>query len=116
VSNEHQYGGVSRPATETPDKGRQTPEQAAITAQGGAGKTDADRNARWQGDGGEPGRSPVAGRAPVAIGGSSQGQSDQTDGRGSEGAKVAGGLSRSERTGGGADADVPSPKSGRDLD
>lgn len=110
MSNKHQYGGTPRPSEETRDNSRQTPQQAAITGQGGAGKTDADRNAVWRGAGGEPGRS------PVAVGGSSQGQSDQIDGRGPEGAKVAGGLSRSERTGGGTDADVPSPKSGRDLD
>lgn len=110
MSNEHQYGGASGPAAETLDGGRQTPQQAAITEQGGAGKTDAGRNAEWERAAGEPGRS------PVAVGGSSQGQSDQNDGRGPDGGKVAGGLYRSERTGGGTDADVPSPKGPRNLD
>lgn len=94
MSNEHQYGGTPRPSEETRNDGRQTPQQAAITGQGGAGKTDADRNAVWRGAGGEPGRS------PVAVGGSSQGQSDQNDGRSADEDKGADGLYRSERTGG----------------
>lgn len=110
MSNDHQYGGASGPAKETSDKGRQTAQQAAITAQGEPGTTDADRNAAWRETGGEPGRS------PVAVGGSSQGQSDQNDGRSADERKVAGGLYRTERTGDGDDADVPSPKTGRDLD
>lgn len=116
MSNEHQYGGASGPAAETPDGGRQTPQQAAITEQGGAGKTDAGRNAEWGSAAGEPNVGGEPGRSPVAVGGSSQGQSDQNDGRGPDGGKVAGGLYRSERTGGGTDADVPSPKGPRNLD
>ena len=110
MSNDHQYGGASRPAADTPEAGRQTPQQAAITGQGRAGKTDIDRNAAWGEAGGEPGRS------PVATGGSSQGRSDQADGRAADGGKVAGGLYRSERTGGqGGDADVPAPKPAQDI-
>lgn len=52
--------------------GHQTPEQAALVKQGGGGLTDAERNRTWRdtadGD---------AGRSPVAMGGSSQGQADR---------------------------------------
>lgn len=97
MGNEHQVGGTPRSAEETLDKtGRQTPQQEAITRREGGGEesglTDAQRNAQWSQAGGEPGR------APVATGGSSQGKSDQDDGRpGHAGAKVADGLTRPER-------------------
>ena len=58
--------------------GRQTPEQRAITERSGGsdaeeagGLTDAERKALYQEAGGAPGR------APVSLGGSSQGQSDR---------------------------------------
>jgi hypothetical protein len=72
--------------------GHQTPEQAAIVEQGGGGLTDAERRRTWDG-GGE------AGRGPPAVGGSSEGHSDQVATRGPrENRKVAGGLSDTERT------------------
>lgn len=72
--------------------GHQTPEQAAIVEQGGGGLTDGERRESWQ-QGGE------AGRGAPAIGGSSQGQSDQIAARGpDEDRKVAGGLYDTERT------------------
>jgi hypothetical protein len=49
--------------------GRQTPQQAAIVRQSGGGLTDAERSR--MNAAGEPGR------APVALGGSSQGQADR---------------------------------------
>lgn len=80
--------------------GHQTPEQAAIVNQGGGGKTDAERNTQWSAAG-EPGR------MPFSVGGSSAGQSDQNAGQGpDEDRKVAGGLTRTERTGGATD-DLP---------
>jgi hypothetical protein len=52
--------------------GRQTPEQAAVVEQDGGGLTDAERQRMWRETaGGEPGR------APVAVGGSSEGQADR---------------------------------------
>ena len=58
--------------------GHQTPEQKAITERSGGdqaeeagGLTDAERKALYQESGGEPGR------APTAVGGSSQGQADR---------------------------------------
>jgi hypothetical protein len=73
--------------------GRQTPEQAAIVQQGGGGKTDSERHEGWtEGSGG-------SGRMDPAIGGSSQGRSDQHAARGpDEDRKIAGGLSDTERT------------------
>ena len=97
MGSEHQVGGTPRSAEETLDKtGRQTSQQAALTRREGGGEetglTDAQRSAEWGQAGGEPGR------APVAAGGSSQGKSDQNDGRlGAEPAKVAGGLTRPEQ-------------------
>ena len=97
MGNEHQVGGTPRSAEETLDKtGRQTPQQAALTRREGGGEesgvSDAERNADWSKAGGEPGR------APVAVGGSSQGRSDQNASHpGGVGAKVADGLTRPER-------------------
>ena len=51
--------------------GRQTPEQRKLTEQSGGGLSDAQRSEAWKNAGGEPGR------APVALGGSSQGQADR---------------------------------------
>ncbi|MFL5034668.1 MAG: hypothetical protein ACJ8EC_06570 [Microvirga sp.] len=51
--------------------GHQTPEQKAITERSGGGLTDAERNAQSTESGDEPGR------APTAVGGSSQGQADR---------------------------------------
>jgi hypothetical protein len=73
--------------------GHQTAEQAAIVQQGGGGKTDADRNAAWNGDEAQKGR------MDPAIGGSSGGHSDQIAARGpKEDRKVAGGLYDTEKT------------------
>ena len=91
MSNAHQYGGTPPPAAETRDNGRQTPQQAVITGQGAAGKMDAERNAEWRDASGDPSVGSKPGRSPVAVGGSSQGQSDQNDGRSPDGGKVAGG-------------------------
>lgn len=66
--NDNQVGESDGPAA---GGGRQTPEQAAIVGTGSGGKTDAARNAGWDEAGGAPGR------APVAVGGSSQGQADR---------------------------------------
>lgn len=68
--NDNQVGESVGPAA---GGGRQTPEQAAILGGGGGegGKTDAERNVEWVEAGGAPGR------APVAVGGSSQGQADR---------------------------------------
>jgi hypothetical protein len=54
--------------------GHQTAEQAAIVGQGGGGLSDAERSR--MNAGGE------AGRSPVALGGSSQGQADRMPSRG----------------------------------
>ncbi|WP_200944259.1 hypothetical protein [Methylobacterium sp. Leaf399] len=51
--------------------GHATPEQAALTSQGTGGRSDADRRDEWSENG-------PAGRAPVPVGGSSQGESDKT--------------------------------------
>jgi hypothetical protein len=73
--------------------GHQTAEQAAIVQQGGGGRTDRDRGADW------PSSEGPEGRMVPAIGGSSQGQSDQHAARGGdEDRKVAGGLSDAEQT------------------
>ena len=73
--------------------GHQTPQQAAIVQQGGGGKTDADRRQDWNGD------DPQAGRMTPAVGGSSNGHSDQMAARGpDEDRKVAGGLYETEQT------------------
>jgi hypothetical protein len=72
--------------------GHQTPEQAAIVQQGGGGLTDSERRESWS-QGGEKGR------GTPAIGGSSQGHSDQMAARGpDEDRKVAGGRYDTERT------------------
>lgn len=72
--------------------GHQTPEQAALVQQGGGGKTDGERSSEASSDG-------PKGRMNPALGGSSQGQSDQQAASGpDENSKVAGGLSDSERT------------------
>lgn len=97
MGSENQVGGTPRSPEETLDAtGRQTPQQAALTRREGGGEesglTDAERNAEWATAGGEPGR------APVAVGGSSQGKSDQNDGSRAAGdQKVAGGLTRPEQ-------------------
>ncbi len=73
--------------------GHQTPEQAAITAQGSekgseqgsGGRSDADRHGEWRENGG------AAGRTPPALGGSSGGHSDRKASAGPrEGEPVAG--------------------------
>lgn len=95
--NDDDVGEAGKPSV---GGGHQTAQQAAITGQGGGagGKTDAERNASWSEHGGTPGR------APVSVGGSSEGHSDQQAGQGAdEDEKVAGGLYRTERTGGKTD-------------
>ncbi len=73
--------------------GHQTAEQAAIVQQGSDGKTDAERNASWNGDEAQKGR------MDPAIGGSSNGHSDQLAARGpNENRKVAGGLYQTEQS------------------
>ncbi|KQP42291.1 hypothetical protein ASF49_00035 [Methylobacterium sp. Leaf104] len=54
--------------------GGQSPDQAAITRQGPGGRTDAGRNAGW--DGAESDGA-AKGRNPAPAGGSSDGQSDR---------------------------------------
>lgn len=93
---------VGESGTPSVGGGHQTAQQAAITGQGPGqeegGRTDADRNASWGAHGGTPGR------APTSVGGSSEGHSDQQAGQGArEDEKVAGGLYRTERTGGKTD-------------
>jgi hypothetical protein len=60
---------VGKPGAPAVAGGGQSAEQAAITQQGSGGKTDATRNADW--DGGAKGRN------PAPVGGSSDGQSDR---------------------------------------
>jgi hypothetical protein len=73
--------------------GHQTADQAVIVQQGSGSRTDRDRRSDWSASG-----SPEARRTP-AVGGSSQGRSDQQAARGpNEDRKVAGGLYDSERT------------------
>lgn len=68
--------------------GHQTPEQAAITGQGSAGRSDAERRGEW--GGGADGKA-ESGRAPPALGGSSGGHSDRKAAAGPrEGEPVAG--------------------------
>ena len=67
--NDDKVGSSEGPIT---GGGHQTPEQAALVQQGGGGVTDAERNQDWQETAGGK-----AGRAPVAVGGSSQGQADR---------------------------------------
>lgn len=62
---------VGSPGHPGADGGHQTPEQAAVTKQGGGGRDDAARNAKWAKDKGAlPAKGP-------ALGGSSQGESDR---------------------------------------
>ena len=76
--------------------GHQTPEQAAIVQQGEGGKSDAERNAGWTGEGSR--KNPP----DPAIGGSSGGHSDQIAARGpKEDQKIADGLYDTEKTHGG---------------
>jgi hypothetical protein len=73
--------------------GHQTAEQAAIVGQDGGGRSDAERREEWSAN------PDPAGKMTPAIGGSSQGQSDQQAARGpAEDRKAAGGLSDTERT------------------
>ena len=70
--------------------GHQTPEQAAIVRQEGGGRSDSERSAE------AAERSQVPGNP--AIGGSSNGHSDQMGSRGAEeDRKVAGGLAQTEQ-------------------
>ena len=62
-----QVGESSGPEVDT---GRQSDEQARLTRQEGGGLSDTQRRENWS-KAGEPGR------PPVALGGSSQGQSDR---------------------------------------
>jgi hypothetical protein len=79
--------------------GHQTPDQAALVQQGSGGKTDAERSREHSSEG-------SGGRKDPAIGGSSQGQSDQQAARGpDEDRKVAGGLYDTERTHGAGETD-----------
>jgi hypothetical protein len=72
--------------------GHQTPEQERIVRQEGGGISDAERRAMERNEASRDGR-----RDP-AIGGSSQGRSDQVAAHGpAESRKVAGGLSDVER-------------------
>ncbi|MGH1569610.1 hypothetical protein ACRAWG_01710 [Methylobacterium sp. P31] len=71
--------------------GHQTPDQAAITDMGAGGSARTEPKDGWGGTG-EPGRS------PPAVGGSSDGHSDQKASRGpAADEKVAGGHYRAER-------------------
>lgn len=82
---------VGSPGSPPAGGGHQTPEQAAITDQGGGGLGSSERK-DTRPDAGEPGRSP-----PVP-GGSSNGHSDQKPSRGpGEDRKTAGGLYKAER-------------------
>lgn len=82
---------VGTPGGPAAGGGHQTPQQAAITGQGSGGRSDADRQDTWK-QGGEPGRN------PAAIGGSSNGQSDQKAAEGPrEGEPVAAGHYKVER-------------------
>lgn len=60
---------VGAPGAPAAAGGKQSAEQSAITEQGSGGKTDADRNAGWDGS--------PEGRNPAPAGGSSDGQSDR---------------------------------------
>lgn len=60
---------VGSPGPAPAGGGKQTPEQAAITATGSGGRSDTERQSAWHGS--EPGRS------PQASGGASQGHADQ---------------------------------------
>jgi hypothetical protein len=83
---------VGRPDGPIVGGGHQTAGQAAIVRQGSGGRTDEDRRAEWSASGRQG-----EGMTP-ALGGSSQGRSDQQAARGqNENRKVAGGLSDSER-------------------
>jgi hypothetical protein len=84
---------VGRPEGPIVGGGHQTPEQAALVRQGAGGKTDAERSRDQRSSAG------TGGRMAPAVGGSSQGRSDQQAAGGAdEDRKVAGGLSDSERT------------------
>lgn len=72
--------------------GHQTPEQAAITAQGSGGRSDAEREGEWSETG-------ETGRTPPAIGGSSAGHSDRKASAGPrEGEPVAGEPDRAKHS------------------
>ena len=81
---------VGRPEGPPVGGGRQTPEQAEIVKQGEGGRSDSERSAE------AAERSQVPGNP--AIGGSSNGHSDQMGSRGAEDdRKVAGGLYQTEQ-------------------
>lgn len=69
--------------------GKQTPEQAAITATGQGGRSDTERRDEWHGA--------ESGRAPQASGGASQGHADQKAAGDPGGAKSAQGHYKVER-------------------
>jgi hypothetical protein len=70
--------------------GRQTPEQAEIVKQGEGGRSDSERSAEAAEQSQVPGN--------PAVGGSSNGHSDQIGSRGAEeDRKVAGGLAQTEQ-------------------
>ncbi|AMB44018.1 hypothetical protein Y590_03865 [Methylobacterium sp. AMS5] len=78
---------VGSPGPHPAGGGHQTSEQAAITGQGGGGRSDAERHGEW----GESAEGAAAGRTPPAIGGSSGGHSDRKASTGPrEGEPVAG--------------------------
>lgn len=96
---------VGTPEGKPTDSGHQSAQQEQLTrTEPQGGKSDTERNGEWSTSGGEPGR------PPVAIGGSSQGQSDRVSGTTGRKAVDSDGISQSERTYGGttppeADAD-----------
>ena len=95
---------VGRPEGPIVGGGHQTPEQAALMQQAAGGKTDAERSHEQA-----EANSSSRGRMEPAIGGSSQGQSDQQAARSlKEDRKVAGGLYDTERTHGAGETDRPS--------
>jgi hypothetical protein len=85
--NDNRVGESDGPAF---NGGRQTAQQADIVKQEGGGLTDQERRRSLEGQ---------SRRSDPAVGGSSNGHSDQLAAKGpNEDTKVAGGLSLSERT------------------